>query len=144
MPLKRFAIQRQSGTRRMQYIRLVAGMSRQSWWDIVVNTPWNSMGGHGKVGHAKNLKAADYFSPPLGTTIFPSQLSSQIAAGRRRSARLLNVGPQYRLRGQKLRILLVPQMIAGTEGAEFTRERSERSGEFLGIDVHSHEHVMAG
>ena len=35
-------------------------------------------------------------------------------------------------------------MIAGTERTELALEGTGRRGEFLGIDVHSDEHVMAG
>src|SRR5215467_3050489 len=63
---------------------------------------------------------------------------------RERSARLLNMGPQRGLGGQELRVLLVPQVIAGAERAELARKRTERAREFLGINIHAHEHVMAG
>ena len=61
-----------------------------------------------------------------------------------RSARLLNMGPQHDLGGQELRVLLVPQVIAGAERAELARKRTGRARECLGINIHAHEHVMTG
>jgi len=60
------------------------------------------------------------------------------------SARLLNADTRRRLRRQEFGILLVPQVIAGTERTELSLEGTGRPGEFFGIDVQPHEHVMAG
>src|SRR4051812_26783845 len=60
------------------------------------------------------------------------------------SARLLNPETRRRLRRQEFGVLLVPQVIAGTERTELALEGTGRSGEFLRIGVQPHEHVMAG
>src|SRR6266478_5213071 len=54
------------------------------------------------------------------------------------------MGPQPGLGRQELRVLLVPQVIAGAERAEFACKGTGRAREFLGINVHTHEHVMTG
>src|SRR5262249_61049243 len=61
-----------------------------------------------------------------------------------RSARLLNMGPQHDLGGQELRVLLVPQEIAGAERAELARKRTWRARQFLPLNIHAHEHVVTG
>src|SRR6185369_10616650 len=60
------------------------------------------------------------------------------------SARLLNADTRRRLRRQEFGILPVPQVIAGTERTELALEGTGRPGEFLGVDVQPHEHVMTG
>jgi hypothetical protein len=60
------------------------------------------------------------------------------------SARLLNVRAPRSLRCQELRVFLVPEMLARTERTEPPREWAGAAGELLGINLHSHEHIVAG
>src|SRR5262249_23854312 len=63
---------------------------------------------------------------------------------RPRSARLLDAAARHRLGSHELRVLPVPEVIAGAEWTEFAGEGPGRADEVLGVDIHSHEHVMAG
>src|SRR5262245_65929209 len=60
------------------------------------------------------------------------------------STRLLDAAARHRLGRQELRVLPEPEVIAGAERTEFAGEGAARAREVLGVDVHSHEHVMAG
>src|SRR5262249_3553803 len=60
------------------------------------------------------------------------------------SARLPNAGPKLGGGSEEFRVLFVPGVFAGAERTEFPHERTERSGKFLGISVHAHEHIVAG
>src|SRR5258706_9386299 len=61
-----------------------------------------------------------------------------------RSASLLDAEPDGGPRRQELRVLFMPEVLAGTERTELARERTRRSRELLGISVHPHEHVVSG